>query len=51
MDFIILKQIDLSNVKMICIEHDGKHVEMEQKLSSLGFRKILFNAENLIMVK
>lgn len=40
-----------NRLTMICIEHDGKHVEMEQKLSSLGFKNILFNAENLIMVK
>lgn len=40
-----------NRLKMICIEHDGKYVEIEQKLSSFGFRKILFNAENLIMVK
>lgn len=40
-----------NTIKMICIEHDGKNVEMEQKLSSFGFKKILFNAENLIMAK
>lgn len=40
-----------NRLKMICIEHDGKNIEMENKLKSFGFRKILFNAENLIMVK
>ena len=40
-----------NRLKMICIEHDGRHVEMEQKLTSFGFHKILFNAENLIMAK
>lgn len=40
-----------NSIKMICIEHDGKNIEMENKLKSFGFRKILFNAENLIMVK
>lgn len=40
-----------NRLKMICIEHDGKNVEMETKLKSFGFRKILFNGENLIMVK
>jgi FkbM family methyltransferase len=40
-----------NRLKMICIEHDGRDVEMEQKLISFGFRKILLNAENLIMVK
>jgi FkbM family methyltransferase len=40
-----------NRLKMICIEHDGKNVEMENKLKTFGFRKILLNPENLIMVK
>lgn len=40
-----------NRLKMICIEHDGKNVQMENKLKTFGFRKILFNGENLIMVK
>ncbi len=39
------------SIKMICIEHDGKNIEMENKLKTFGFHKILFNAENLIMAK
>lgn len=40
-----------NRLKMICIEHDGKNIEMENKLKTFGFHKILLNAENLIMVK
>jgi len=38
-------------LKMICIEHDNHNVEIESKLNLLGFKKILFNAENIIMAK
>ena len=38
-------------LKCICIEHDDKYNEIEQKLITFGFSKVYFNAENLIMVK
>ena len=41
----------LHRLKMICIEHDGHHEAMIQKLTRFGFRTILINGENLIMVK
>jgi FkbM family methyltransferase len=49
--FSLIPDWFFERLKMICIEHDGKHIEMENKLKTFGFRKILFNAENLIMVK
>lgn len=49
--FSLIPDWFFDRLKMICIEHDGKNVEMENKLKTFGFRKILFNAENLIMVK
>ena len=41
----------LHRLKMICIEHDGHHESMIQKLTGFGFRTLLLNPENLIMVK
>lgn len=40
-----------NSLKLICVEHDGNHKYMETKLSSLGFNKLLYNGENLIMGK
>ncbi len=40
-----------NRLKMICIEHDGNNIEMENKLKTFGFIKIHFNGENLIMAK
>lgn len=52
MDLIILKQIDLSDVKMICLEH-GNSFEKEAKeyCESFGMKQILRNFENIIMAK
>ena len=41
----------LHRLKMICIEHDNYHNSIIQKLTGFGFRTILLNNENLIMVK
>ena len=49
--FNLLPNNFLHRLKMICIEHDGNHESMIQKLTSFGFRTILLNPENLIMVK
>lgn len=42
----VWKQID-----MLCIEHDNRWQEIESKLQGFGFKKILWNAENIIMAK
>src|ERR1035437_5313017 len=49
--FQLLPNDFLHRLKMICIEHDGWHQSMVLKLSGFGFRTILSNGENLIMVK
>ena len=49
--FSLLPNEFLHRLKMICIEHDGYHQSIEQKLTSFGFKKILLNNENIIMVK
>lgn len=38
-------------IKMIVIEHDGKHEEISDKLSSYGFVTLHINAENIILAK
>jgi len=40
-----------SNLKMLCIEHDGKEVYIAEKLKDFGFKFISHNAENLILAK
>lgn len=52
MDLIILKQIDLSNVKMICIEH-GNSFEKEAReyCESFEMKQVMRNFENIIMAK
>lgn len=52
MDWEILSQIDLSKIKMICVEHNG--VETEKYVSyceKFGMKKIYQNAENILMAK
>jgi FkbM family methyltransferase len=49
--FSLIPDWFFDRLKMICIEHDGKNIEMENKLKTFGFRKIILNAENLIMAK
>lgn len=52
MDLVILKQIDLSDVKMICVEHGNKH-EQEMRLycESFGMKQVMRNFENIIMAR
>ena len=38
-------------IKCICIEHDYKHEEIEDRLAEFGFYKLHFNGENLICAK
>jgi len=38
-------------LKMICIEHDGQHYYIEDKLKNYGFSKININGENIILGK
>lgn len=42
---------NLSKLKMLCVEHDGQYEDIERRMGNLGFRKILFNGENLILVR
>jgi FkbM family methyltransferase len=53
-DLIILKQIDLTNTKMICIEHGNSIENFEAMLNyceGFGMKLILRNFENLIMAR
>jgi FkbM family methyltransferase len=49
--FLLLPDAFLHRLKMICIEHDGYNQHIEHKLKSFGFKTVLTNNENLIMVK
>lgn len=49
MDLIILKQIDLTKVKLICLECGPHEVEMRQYCEGFGMKQIHRNFENLIM--
>jgi FkbM family methyltransferase len=49
--FNLLPNDFLHRLKMICVEHDGFHNEMAQKLNSFGFKPLMLNNENLIMAK
>lgn len=40
---------EMQNLSLICIEHDGRALEMESHLQPHGFRAIHINAENLIL--
>jgi hypothetical protein len=42
---------NLTSLKMLCIEHDGKHAQMEDMLKIHGFRKLALNGENIILVR
>jgi FkbM family methyltransferase len=39
----------LPNLRLICVEHDGKYEEIESVMKPLGFKKLLFNGENIIL--
>jgi FkbM family methyltransferase len=49
--FQLLPNEFLGRLKMICIEHDGWNVQIEEKLKTLGFKTLTLNPENLIMAK
>lgn len=51
MDLIILKQIDLTDVKLLCIEHGNSFEdEIKKYCSSFGMNKVLLrNHENIIL--
>lgn len=52
MDLIILKQIDLTNVKMICVEHGNSfEAEVKQYCESFGMKQVMRNFENIIMAR
>ncbi len=38
-------------IKMLCIEHDGKYREIEQRLRNFGFKIMYLNSENVILAK
>lgn len=41
----------LQRFKMICIEHDGYHTQINNRLKKLGFTEIYLNGENAIYAK
>lgn len=49
-DLTVLKQIDLTGVKMVCVEWNGKQKEEFSEVCR-GFRLIHENAENLIFAR
>lgn len=52
MDLVILKQIGLSNCKMICVEHGNKfEQEIKSYCESFGMKQIMRNFENIIMAR
>ena len=50
LDLDILRQIDLSNTRMVCVEWNGKQKE-EFIAACPGFRLIHENGENLIFAR
>ena len=49
--FNLLPDSVLSQVKMLCIEHEGNHGYMIERCNKFGFRSLLWNAENIIFAK
>lgn len=41
----------MSKTRLICVEHDGHHVAMEEIAARSGYRQIAFNGENLILAR
>ena len=41
----------LPNLSLLCIEHDNNYEVMEKRLAKFGFKKLLHNAENIVMGK
>ena len=51
-DWDILKQIDLSKVKMICVEHGNtKEKEVKEYCESFGMKQVMRNFENILMAR
>lgn len=46
-----IKDENFSRFKMICIEHDGYHNDINRRLKTLGFTEIYLNGENGIYAK
>jgi FkbM family methyltransferase len=42
---------DWTELRMVCVEHDGHEKQMEQLVMPYGFRRIHRTAENLILVR
>lgn len=38
-------------ISLLCIEHDGHHEEIEEKLRKFGFSNLYMNAENILLGK
>lgn len=51
MDLVILKQIDLTSVRLLCIECGPHEAEIRQYCEGFGMKQIHRNFENLIMGK
>ena len=41
----------LETLDMLCIEHDNWHQAIQNKMEGLGFKKLLHNAENIILAR
>ena len=51
-NYQLFKRLDfnkLNKCKLFCIEHDKYNKEIENKLKPFGFKRILFNPENIIL--
>jgi FkbM family methyltransferase len=46
-----ITDLNLSRFNMICVEHDGHHTQINNRLKSLGFTEIMLNGENGIYAK
>ena len=52
LDYEILSQIDLTNVKMVCVEHNGVETEKYKSYCEcFGMKEVLRNQENIIMAR
>jgi FkbM family methyltransferase len=49
--FLTIPFEKLTNLSMLCIEHDNKISEILDKMKCYGFRELVRNPENLILVK
>jgi FkbM family methyltransferase len=49
--FSLFSDSFLSNIKMICIEHDNHFDQIRERLFPLGFNELTINGENIILAK